>query len=279
MNHKQKLGYMALGAGILALGIIIGQIITPDIKAQNNGVFDKITCRELEVVDEKGETGIGLVSDRRGNRVSVYDKQEKVAIDLSHFGSIECQSLYIANEEGKRLVNLGSSIMKKGGYVGVFDENGTLVGQIIGEGGNSFGSFDNIESREIEVGDMIESLNLEVIGEIQCGGLEVLGSSGETAIELSGRSNSVNVYGEHGKEAVSLTSFGHGAINRVTVYDEHGDTGVNLSSSGFGNRVVVSSDDYGYDRVHLGSGFTFGGIDVDGVTVLDHEGNVEWKAP
>ena len=27
MNHKQKLGYMALGAGVLAIGIIIGQVI------------------------------------------------------------------------------------------------------------------------------------------------------------------------------------------------------------------------------------------------------------
>ena len=31
MNYKQKLGYMALGAGLLAIGIIIGQFITPDI--------------------------------------------------------------------------------------------------------------------------------------------------------------------------------------------------------------------------------------------------------
>ena len=42
MNTWQKLGYMALGAGILAIGIIIGQVITPDIEAQKNGVFDKI---------------------------------------------------------------------------------------------------------------------------------------------------------------------------------------------------------------------------------------------
>ena len=35
MNYKQKLGYMALGAGILAVGIIIGQWGTPDIEAQN----------------------------------------------------------------------------------------------------------------------------------------------------------------------------------------------------------------------------------------------------
>ena len=62
MNHKQKLGYMALGAGILAVGIIIGQWGTPDIEAQSNGVFDKITCREIEVVDKDGETTI-LVGD------------------------------------------------------------------------------------------------------------------------------------------------------------------------------------------------------------------------
>ena len=37
MNYKQKLGYMALGAGILAIGIIIGQVVTPDIEAQSNG--------------------------------------------------------------------------------------------------------------------------------------------------------------------------------------------------------------------------------------------------
>ncbi len=33
MNHKQKLGYMALGALILAIGITIGQFITPNIEA------------------------------------------------------------------------------------------------------------------------------------------------------------------------------------------------------------------------------------------------------
>ena len=55
MNQKQKLGYRALGVGILAIGIIVGQWVTPDIEAQNNGMFDKITCRELEVVDKTGK--------------------------------------------------------------------------------------------------------------------------------------------------------------------------------------------------------------------------------
>ena len=86
MNHKQKLGYIALGAGILALGITIGQIITPDIEAQSNGVFDKITCRELHVVNKHGKLAIELVAGakpnavgaaRRGqiSRVVLYDEQ------------------------------------------------------------------------------------------------------------------------------------------------------------------------------------------------------------
>ena len=73
MNQKQKLGYMALGAGIMAIGIIIGQVITPDIEAQSNGVFDKITCRELEVVDEKGNRGIHLLAVGDTNLIVIGD--------------------------------------------------------------------------------------------------------------------------------------------------------------------------------------------------------------
>ena len=84
MNNRQKLGYMALGAGILALGMAIGQWTTPDIKAQRNGVFDKIVCRELEVVDKDGKKAIVLQSnehDRRGslNQVVVYQPRSKHA--------------------------------------------------------------------------------------------------------------------------------------------------------------------------------------------------------
>ena len=51
MNKKQKLGYTLLGAGIMAVGVTIGQFVTPDIKAQAEGVFEKVVCRELYVVD------------------------------------------------------------------------------------------------------------------------------------------------------------------------------------------------------------------------------------
>ena len=79
MNHKQKLGYMALGAGILAIGIIIGQFVTPDIEAQSNGVFDKITCREIEVIDKGGETAIRLHTTKHGGDIRLDSKDGRIA--------------------------------------------------------------------------------------------------------------------------------------------------------------------------------------------------------
>ena len=83
MNHKQKLGYILLGAGIMAVGITIGQFITPNIEAQNNGVFDKIQCRELEVVDTAGNPAIVLTASDLGNVIWVIDVYGEPAIGLS----------------------------------------------------------------------------------------------------------------------------------------------------------------------------------------------------
>lgn len=82
MNTLQKFLYMALGAVIMALGIIIGQFVTQDIEAQANGVFDKIQCRELVVVNKHGGYAIELVSNEEGNQVSVFNKHGKLGIDL-----------------------------------------------------------------------------------------------------------------------------------------------------------------------------------------------------
>ena len=87
MTYKQKLGYMLLGAGILALGIIIGQWGTPDIEAQSNGVFDKITCREIEVVDKDGNKAIVLHHNEFGhNELIVYHPQGRQGIKLQSGG-------------------------------------------------------------------------------------------------------------------------------------------------------------------------------------------------
>ena len=88
MNQKQKLGYMALGAGILAVGIIIGQFVTPDIEAQSNGVFDKITCRSLEVLDQNDNRRIHLYALGPMAEISImshWNNKERDAISLTSF--------------------------------------------------------------------------------------------------------------------------------------------------------------------------------------------------
>ena len=86
MNYKQKLGYMALGAVIMAVGITIGQVITPNIEAQGNGVFDKIICREIEVLDKDGNKAIGLRSNDKATSVSIYDRRGNIAAVLGTEG-------------------------------------------------------------------------------------------------------------------------------------------------------------------------------------------------
>ena len=82
MNQKQKLGYMVLGAWIMAVGIIIGQVITPNIEAQNNGVFDEIQCSELKAVDKSGKVFAHLVAEEDGQGLLIFDKAGAPALQL-----------------------------------------------------------------------------------------------------------------------------------------------------------------------------------------------------
>ena len=54
MNRQQKLGYMVLGAVIMAVGIGLGAVVSPPLIAHRNGVFDEVVCGKLTVVNEKG---------------------------------------------------------------------------------------------------------------------------------------------------------------------------------------------------------------------------------
>lgn len=125
MNTTKKLGYMALGAGILALGIAIGQWTIPDIEAQNNGVFDKIVCRELEVVNQDGNKAISLsasinkdLMNMRQNVIHIYDgKGEKKAVSIGwHDERPRAESSVIVRQEtGAYAVKLAAT--------GAFDGN------------------------------------------------------------------------------------------------------------------------------------------------------------
>ena len=136
MNYKQKLGYMALGAGIRALGITIGQFITPSIEAQSKGVFDKITCREIEVVAKDGNQAISLGSNERGNGVIVYDNQGKTAFVI-HSSEKRDNTLFIFNKQGKAAISLASA--EGANLLGVMDNQGkqavTLHSRVVGGNG------------------------------------------------------------------------------------------------------------------------------------------------
>ena len=120
MNYKQKLGYTLLGAGVMALGIIIGQWGTPDIEAQSNGVFDTITCRELEVVDAEGKKAIVLTSLQSANYVFVYDKQENIAIRL--VSSQGGNSVDVRDKQGEAAISLTS--LQSANLVDLHDKQG-----------------------------------------------------------------------------------------------------------------------------------------------------------
>ena len=130
MNYKQKLGYMALGAGILALGITIGQLITPNIEAQQNGVFNEITCRQLTVVDQNGKTAIGLNSNELGNGIGIYDQNGIKAIGLNSDWLGNAISISVQNEKmeigkmgiGKTAIWLSSK--ESGSFISISDPNG-----------------------------------------------------------------------------------------------------------------------------------------------------------
>ena len=152
MNHKQKFGYTLLGAGIMALGITIGQFMTPDIEAQSNGVFDKITCRELEVVDKTGKKiaflGRGASSlGIKGNVFEIFDKNGKPSIKLS--GTYGMNEVVIHDDEGDTAIRLSAL----GGLSSVQVIHGGKPGltMSISSDRRSVALFDPLEKKDIEI--------------------------------------------------------------------------------------------------------------------------------
>ena len=138
MNHKQKLGYILLGAGIMALGIIIGQWVTPDIEAQADGVFDEIRCSKLTVVDKVGNRAIVLDSHKGGNGITVYEASNR-AIVL--FSNNSASSVSVLDKAGNRVVYLDNH--KGGSGITVSDEAGNPAMSLISTNSSAPSGGDN----------------------------------------------------------------------------------------------------------------------------------------
>ena len=138
MNHKQKLGYMALGAGVLAIGIIIGQVITPDIEAQSNGVFDEIQCTRLTVVDKQGDVAVLLATGEDGGLVLVYGKEDGGSAGMTtdeHGGLV----LVYGKDGGGTRIGIG----EHSGVVKVYGKDGGSAVIKTNEHGGRFDVYNN----------------------------------------------------------------------------------------------------------------------------------------
>ena len=121
MNYKQKLGYTLLGAAVMAVGIIIGQLSTPNIEAQSNGVFDEIQCNKLTVVDRWARPAIILYAVEHGNGILVNNTADEPTLFL--VASEDEHSLIFANTVGNPAVRLMSN-KEEGNRISVIDNAG-----------------------------------------------------------------------------------------------------------------------------------------------------------
>ncbi len=137
MQHRQKFRYTLLGAAILALGVVIGQFITPGSESQSSSVFDEISCRKLTIITDTGESAIVLSSDEQSNSISIADTNEK-HIALSLGGDQEGAHLLV-NEPGdeKGIVLSASSGHNAIGIYGQRNETTIYLSNLILGGSQS----------------------------------------------------------------------------------------------------------------------------------------------
>lgn len=190
MNYKQKLGYTALGAVIMLVGLGLGAIVAPPLIAQNNGVFDTIECSTLAVLDEHGNPGIIIAANEDGNGILLYDQAERKAAILYARG--ESRRLSISNSAGTTAVSLGCG--KDGSNLTLNNDEDEMAI-----------SLDVVHG----VGRFVAIYNEEEQGAI------TLTSHDNFA------GNRVTVRDKTGKEAIDLMSSILG--NRIAVHDEAGN--------------------------------------------------------
>ena len=146
MNHKQKLGYMALGAVIMLIGMWVSPLISPPVTAQHNGVFDQIQCRELQVVDENGNQAIVLASKVGVNLVAVLDKQGEVAVTLGSMEEVNVMT--VSDKQGEVAIDLSvSSVSEPINLIGIRDTAGNeAIRMSAVDSSNHIGIYDKAEN-------------------------------------------------------------------------------------------------------------------------------------
>ena len=136
------LGYTALGAVLMLIGLGVGAIVSPPLIAQRIGVFDEIHCSKLTVSTKYGkpvivlgageEDGGGIVLfnptwtqaailhvDQVGGRLALHNAKGNPMIALSPNEEGSFVGLY--NADKQRGIYL-STDQKRGRFIGIFNE-------------------------------------------------------------------------------------------------------------------------------------------------------------
>ena len=230
MKNLQKLGYMALGAVLLAVGIIIGQWGAPGIEAQSNGVFNKIVCREIQVVDRNGRQAILISAGNESALITILDPQSSMpAIMLGSL--LEMNQVRVAD---KILGGMGVALQShKSGSNGVSIYNR-------GSEANAVLLASTPESNYVSVSDKLgkETVTLKSAGFVG-NSVTVFDNQQRYSIQLSGGAgiNSLTVFNEIGLPGINLLS-GKGA-NAGVILNQQGEVAIGLASNDKKNRVFV----------------------------------------
>ena len=83
MKRRIYVSSMVLGAAIMLIAMWVSPLISSPVTAQHNGVFNKIQCRKLTVVDNEGKPAVELYSRGGGGSVEVGNKQGKKRATMS----------------------------------------------------------------------------------------------------------------------------------------------------------------------------------------------------
>ena len=113
MNLRQKLIYTGFGSLLIIIGMLFTSIISRPLIALENGVFDKVICKEFAVVDKAGNPRI------------LIDVNERATIGiLDETGDV---SVYLVGSEHGPMLNLNYLSGEQGIVLSAFDRVGADI--------------------------------------------------------------------------------------------------------------------------------------------------------
>ena len=211
MNHKQKMGYILLGAFIMLIGMSIDNLTSSPVTAQTDG---EITCQKLTFVDETGEPlfTLNAESDGRTGSLSFRNKDGKKAMKINNtrLGN----SVYVYDRDEKAVVMLH-------GF--------TLIGGVIYTKSSEGKSF----STSMSSGE-------------HGGQVKVYGKEGEgtAVISINEHGGRVQVSDKGGEGFATMSTTEHGG--RVDVFNKQGKNRAVMSVNEYGNGAISTWDKNGY---------------------------------